>query len=204
MVYIKTSNLTHGFQGDRKASVRFYKLWAPLYDLTVRLDPAYKRNLVQMIKQVVQATDCVLEIGCGTGLGTVAAAEIAKEIVALDPSPAMLDKLARKLRRGNIRNVEVRKAYFPDGLEVGETYECIITSFMLAHLSPEARPIAIKSMFEHLTSGGRIGLFEAQGEIAPTFQTKKEIETNLLGAGFDSISIEDVSDIYRIATAVKR
>ncbi len=64
--------------------------------------------------------------------------------------------------------------------------------------------IAIMSMFEHLKSGGRIGLFEAQGEIAPTFQTKKEIETNLLNAGFDDISIDDVSDIYRMATAAKR
>jgi len=63
--------------------------------------------------------------------------------------------------------------------------------------------VAIMSMFDHLKSGGRIGLFEAQGEIAPTFQAKKEIETNLLEAGFDDISIEDVSDIYRVVTAVR-
>jgi ubiquinone/menaquinone biosynthesis C-methylase UbiE len=203
-VYIKTTNLTHGYQEDRKAQDRFYKLWVPLYDLSVCLDPAYKRNLLHMIMHVVRASDRVLDVGCGTGIGTLAAAKIAKTVVALDPSQAMLNKLARKLRRENIRNVKIENRYFPEGMEKGRTFESVITSFMLAHLNQEARRAAIMSMFEYLTSGGRIGLFEAQGEIAPTFQTKKEIETNLLDAGFDDISIEDVSDIYRIATAVKQ
>ena len=156
-----------------------------------------------MVMLVVRQSDSVLDAGCGTGIGTLAAARIAKEVVALDPSQAMLNKLDRRLRRENIQNVEIRNGYFPDGVEKGETYQSVITSFMLAHLNPEARRVAIMSMFEHLKSGGRIGLFEAQGKIAPTFQTKKEIETNLLEAGFDDISIEDVSDIYRVATAVK-
>jgi ubiquinone/menaquinone biosynthesis C-methylase UbiE len=201
--YIKTTSLTHRYQGRPKALGRFYKLWAPLYDLSVWLDPAYKRNLLHMVMLVVRRSDSVLDAGCGTGIGTLAAARIAKEVVALDPSQAMLNKLARKLRRENIQNVEIRNGYFPDGVEKGETYQSVITSFMLAHLNPEARRVAFMSMFDHLKSGGRIGLFEAQGEIAPTFQTKKEIETNLLEAGFDDISIEDVSDIYRVATAVK-
>jgi len=203
-IYMKTTNLTHGCQQNRKAAGWLYKLWAPVYDLSVRLDPAYRRNLLHMVEHVVRVSDRVLDVGCGTGLGTVAAANNAKEVVALDPSRAMLGKLAKKLKRANIANVEMRNGYFPDGLEQGKTYECIITSFMLAHLTPEARCAAIMSMFERLTSGGRIGLFGAQDEIAPAFQTKEEVETNLLEAGFDNICIEDVSDIYRIATAVKR
>ncbi len=201
---MKTTNLTHGYQQNRKAAGWLYKLWAPVYDLSVGLDPAYRRNLMGMVEGVVGVSDRVLDVGCGTGLGTVAAANNAKEVVALDPSQAMLDRLGRKLKREKIGNVEIRKGYFPDGLEEGKSYECIIASFMLAHLSPEARRVAIRAMFERLTSGGRIGLFGAQGEIAPAFQTKKELETNLVEAGFDNISIEDVSDIYRIATAVKR
>jgi ubiquinone/menaquinone biosynthesis C-methylase UbiE len=157
-----------------------------------------------MVQQVVQASDCVLEVGPGTGLGTLAAAKIAKQVVAVDPSQAMLDILTNKLRRENIHNVEIRKGYFPDTLEAGKTYGCVITSFMLAHLTKEQRTRAIKAMFDVLKPAGRIGLFGAQGEIAPTFQTKKEIEINLQQAGFDDIHIEDVSDIYRIATAVKQ
>jgi len=202
--YIRTTNLTHGFQENRTALDSFYKLWAPLYDLSVSLDSGYKRNLSRMVKRVVQASDCVLDVGCGTGLATLAAAKNAKEVVALDPSQAMLDKLAKKIGREKLRNVEVRNGFFPEGLEKGKTYDSVITSFMLAHLSPETRRAAVNSMFDLLAPGGRIGLFEAQGEIAPTFQTKKEIRTNLLESGFGDIGIEDVSDIYRIATAVKR
>jgi hypothetical protein len=45
--YIKTTDLTHGYQGSVPARLlRFYALWAPIYDLTVRLDPAYPRNAI--------------------------------------------------------------------------------------------------------------------------------------------------------------
>jgi hypothetical protein len=58
-------------------------------------------------------------------------------------------------------------------------------------------------MFEILETNGEIGLFSAQGEIAPTFQTKEEIENNLSSAGFRKIIIRDTDDIYRISTAEK-
>jgi len=121
--YIRTTNLTHGFQENRTALDSFYKLWAPLYDLSVSLDSGYKRNLSRMVKRVVQASDCVLDVGCGTGLATLAAAKNAKEVVALDPSQAMRDKLAKKIGREKLRNVEVRNGFFPEGLEKGKTYE---------------------------------------------------------------------------------
>ncbi len=41
VAYIKTTDLTHGYQGSAPATLlRFYKLWAPIYGLTVGLDPA--------------------------------------------------------------------------------------------------------------------------------------------------------------------
>lgn len=37
ILYIRTTDLTHGFQGrGGEALRRFYALWAPLYDLTIR------------------------------------------------------------------------------------------------------------------------------------------------------------------------
>ena len=74
---------------------------------------------------------------------------------------------------------------------------------MLAHLGKEKRTQAIKAMFDILEPTGKIGLFSAQGEIAPTFQTKEEIEKNLSSAGFGNIIIKDINTIYRISTAKK-
>jgi hypothetical protein len=46
MAYIQTADLTHGYQGSVPAELlRFYWLWAPIYDLTVCLDPAYPRSI---------------------------------------------------------------------------------------------------------------------------------------------------------------
>ena len=54
MAYIRTTDLTHGYQGSAPPSLlHFYRLWAPIYDLTVRLDPAYLRSLKRMVELVV-------------------------------------------------------------------------------------------------------------------------------------------------------
>jgi len=70
-LYIKTTDLTHGFQGELEKIVSFYKLWAFFYDFSVKLDPAFSRELKNMIDSVVKETDVVLDIGCGTKLGNI-------------------------------------------------------------------------------------------------------------------------------------
>ena len=115
----------------------------------------------------------------------------------------MLAKLYKRIRRQHLENVEVRQGYFPDVLVPGESFDSVISSFMLAHLGPKERAGAIFEMFHCLKQGGRLGLFAAQGEIAPTFQTKDEMEEQLLAVGFADIEITDMWDIYRATTAAR-
>ena len=203
-IYIQTTNLTHGYQGKEKAKlISFYKLWSPLYDISIKLDPAYHRNLKKMITSVVMPGDSTLDIGCGTGLGAIYAATIAQKVVGIDISTDMLDRLKRKTKKQKISNIDIRKGFFPQAIKNEEKFKSIISSFMLAHLGKEQRTQAIKAMFDRLEPKGRIGLFSARGEIASTFQTKEEIITDLSSAGFVNILVEDVDDIYRIATALR-
>jgi len=60
-LYIGTTNTTHDHQGQPEKQLALYKLWSPLYDLSLKLDPGYA---------VVQDEDTVLDIGCDTGLAT--------------------------------------------------------------------------------------------------------------------------------------
>lgn len=58
-------------------------------------------------------------------------------------------------------------------------------------------------MFHCLKPGGRLGLFAARGEIAPTFQTRGEVEECLLAAGFGRPEVMDLSDIHRVTIATR-
>jgi cyclopropane fatty-acyl-phospholipid synthase-like methyltransferase len=156
-----------------------------------------------MVASVVRPGDTTLDVGSGTGLGTVYAASIAARVVAIDPSKEMGARLHKKIRSRNLENVEVRHGYFPDALLPGESFDSVISSFMLAHLEPEERARAIIAMFHCLKRGGRLGFFSAQGEVAPTFQTRAEVEEHLSVAGFAKCEARDLSDIYRIATAMR-
>ena len=54
--YIKITDMTHGFQSKPVSKfLLFYRWWAPFYDLSVKLDPAYCRHLHQMIDTVVES-----------------------------------------------------------------------------------------------------------------------------------------------------
>lgn len=205
ILYLRSTDYTHGYQESGAAQLlKFYRLWAPFYDLSVRLDPAYLRQLKNMVDSTVRPGDITIDIGCGTGLSTIYAASIAKKVTGVDPSHNMLAKLAKKIRKRNIKNIEIKYGYFPNVLKKQEKFDTVISSFMLAHLSPEERKHLIADTFACLKSGGRLGLFSAQGEIASTFPTGEEIKENLSLAGFQDIKVNDVSDIYRISTAVKR
>jgi len=156
-----------------------------------------------MIDAVVAPDNITLDVGCGTGLSTIYAAKIADEVVGIDPSTDMLNKLKKKIKKHQITNIDLRKGFFPEAIKAEEKFQSIISSFMLAHLNTKQQTSMIKDMFKHLESKGKIGLFSAQDEVASTFQTKEEIENNLASAGFRDIVIQDIDDIYRISTAIK-
>ncbi len=203
-LYIKTTDYSHGFQGERAEKIiSFYKLWSLFYEFSVKLDPAYARELQNMIEAVVQDNDIVLDIGCGTGLGTIPASKITKKVIGIDFSFEMISKLNKNIRCNNIENIELINGEFPDAVPNGIKFNSIISSFTMVHFAPERRIMLYKNMYNSLENNGRLGLFSAQGEIAPAFEKRKEIESNLESAGFHEIKISDVSDIYRIVEAKK-
>lgn len=203
-LFIKTTYFTHGFQEKpRKKVLNFYKLWALGYDFSVKLDPAYPREMKRMIDSVVKQGDVVLDIGCGTGLGTVHASKIAKKVIGIDLSTDMTDKLKKKIHHKKIENIEIIVGSFPESLPQEAKFDSVISSFTIVHFPIEQRGIIYEHIFNHLISNGKIGLFSAQGEVASTFETKPEIINNLKSVGFQKLEIEDVFDIYRIVRADK-
>ncbi|MCD6459970.1 class I SAM-dependent methyltransferase [bacterium] len=202
-LYIKTTNFTRSYQGRDKKLVSFYKLWSFCYDISVGLDPAFGREMKKMIDSAVRRGNFVLDIGCGTGISTIYASKIANKVIGIDFSSDMIGKLKQKINEGGITNIELITGRFPEIFPKTLRFTSIISSFAIVHFPPEERKTIYKQIFDLLENNGRIGLFSAQGEIAPSFETKNEIINNLESVGFKNIHNSDVSDIYRIITAEK-
>ena len=203
-LYIKSTDFTHSYQGKVRKLISFYKLWSYCYDLSVGLDPAFRRQMKKMISMTVKPGDTTLDIGCGTGISTFYASEIGKNIIGIDLSADMLRKLEKKISQEKSTNIEVLHGSFPEALPQGIKFDSIISSFAIVHFTPEQRKSIYKQIYDILLDGGRLGLFSAQGEIASSFETKNEIADNLALAGFKKIEIDDVSDIYRTVRAEKQ
>ncbi len=202
-IYIKSTNLTHGYQGQGKKLVSFYRVWSSCYDFSVKLDPAFRREMREMIGLTVKPGDTTLDIGCGTGISTFYASETADKVIGIDMSADMIRKLKQKISRRKSVNIEVVHGSFPEALPPNSTFDSIISSFAIVHFTPEERKNVYQRIYDILLSNGRLGLFSAQGEIAPSFETKDELLGNLESAGFKNIKIDDVSDIYRIVRVEK-
>ncbi len=203
-LYIKSTDFTQSYQGKDNKLVGFYKVWSYCYDFSVRLDPAFAGNMKTMIGLSVKPGDSTLDIGCGTGISTFYAAEIADKVIGIDLSAEMTRKLEKKISWRKSDKIEIITGRFPEALPPDIKFDSIISSFAIVHFTPEQRKRLYKQIYDLLPGGGRLGLFSAQGEIASSFETKNEIINNLESAGFIKIETYDVSGIYRIITAEKQ
>lgn len=173
------------------------------YDFSVALDPAFRDGMKKMIVQTVKASDHTLDIGCGTGISSFYAAAIARQVTAIDPSADMLAKFEKKLTSRQPSNIQLIHGSFPQGMPKNVTYDSIVTSFAIVHFTPEQRKTVYKDIYDLLATGGKLGMFAAQGEIASSFETKEEVEANLIAASFQKVETIDLSDVYRIVSAEK-
>ncbi|HLX12899.1 MAG TPA: class I SAM-dependent methyltransferase [Bacteroidota bacterium] len=89
-----------------------YKLWAATYD--DGFNPARDLDAVVVKKLFRNARlGMVLEFGCGTGKNTRVYARIARHLLALDSSAAMLEQATKNVRQTNIEfhRADIRKRW---------------------------------------------------------------------------------------------
>jgi SAM-dependent methyltransferase len=102
---------------------------------------------------LVEGARTVLDLGCGTGIFSVALAARGASVVGVDPAEAMLD-LARA-RPGGDRVTWVRFA--AQGLDLGRRFEAVV---MTGHafqclLTADDRAAVLATIARHLAPGGR-------------------------------------------------
>ena len=157
-LYVRTTNLTDGYQGQPDRQSTLYRLWAPLYELSLRIDPGYAAGIRRMVDSVVQSNDTVLDIGCGTGLATIYAAHDAERVVGIDPSLEMLARLRFKIDSQKVADIDLVEGSFSGALGCATLYDVVVSSFAIVHFERDRRGAFYREAYKHLVDGGRAGL----------------------------------------------
>jgi ubiquinone/menaquinone biosynthesis C-methylase UbiE len=140
----------------------------------------------------------VLDVGAGTGFLTEGAAKIARKVIALDFSEAMITEARTKLSRSNVEfkigNVE--DIPLPDS-----SIDAVIGNMVLHHCpSPES---AVRQMARVLVPGGRLVLSDLQEHSYESLRKEHAdlwmgfkmdyVRETLQKAGLDDVSVEALS-----------
>lgn len=140
----------------------------------------------------------VLDVGAGTGFLTEGAAKIARKVIALDFSEAMMSEARAKLGQGNIEfkigNVE--QIPLPNA-----SVDAVIGNMVLHHCpSPEA---AVREMARVLVPGGRLVLSDLQEHSYESLRKEHAdlwmgfkmdyVRMTLQKSGLEGVSVEGLS-----------
>lgn len=136
----------------------------PLYDPLVKLlggDRARRKLLDQV---VIQGSQRILDIGCGTGSLVVLIKRLHPdaEVVGLDPDPKALVRGGRKARQAAV------SARFDEGFSdqlpyPDSSFHQVFSSFMFHHLERTAKEKTLREVARVLRPGGRLHLLDFEG-----------------------------------------
>lgn len=139
---------------------------ARYFDRIALLIPGYVEISDKIVQLVDKKSHCaVLDVGAGTGSIALKLSDSVSEIVAVDNSEEMLEKIRDKIKNKNRSNIRVVKKditswefLWPDSDPV--LTECaftsIVCSFVLHHLNDKWKKIVLEKMRESFKPNGRI------------------------------------------------
>lgn len=154
-----------------------FNLWANDYDQTVQLSEesdaypfaGYKEILNTIYNEVMQADQAnVLDIGFGTGVLTSKLYEAGHSIKGIDFSNEMIRISQLKMPYAQLIEWDLTNG-LPEHLKE-ETYDYIVSTYTLHHLTDDEKVQLIKELFPLLSDNGKILI----GDVA--FKNRENLE----------------------------
>ncbi len=132
---------------------------APVYDRicsTFGLGLAFRETTLRYA--ALKPGERVLDVGCGTGVLTRLAAEVVGEkgkAVGIDPAPKMIS-IAIENAANERSQAEFRVAVIENLPFENDSFDCVLSSFMIHHLPPDLKLTGLTEVYRVLKPGGRL------------------------------------------------
>jgi putative AdoMet-dependent methyltransferase len=126
------------------------------YDRNQSRDPAADRALAASLR--LDPSRSLLDLGCGTGQFACEAARLAREVVAVDVSPAMLAFARNRAGNEKLGNLRFIHAGFLSYEHEGAAVDVAVSKFALHHLPDFWKAVALRRMHGWIKPGGLLFL----------------------------------------------
>ncbi len=210
----------HPQPGGRPRSVLAWR-FPGLYDLYFRLSPVAPRlrkreiaTVFDAVGGVARSDDRVVELGSGPGTYTRLLAPRVHSVTAYDLEPRMAERLAARMRREGIANVDARVGTLPDGVPTDRAADGVLAAGVLDYADDLARWLAACAQtakpggwfvftvpFDRgLPRAATLGEGWLAGRVTP--RSEAETRTAAAKAGLDLLALERVEYAGRIYTLV--
>ena len=151
-------------EAERLLSSAPWDRMASRYD-DLESSPFYRRELEEVLETlkargVLGPEIRVLDVASGTGPYAVRMAPHVREVLCLDISKAMLERLEEKVRRSGIRNVQTLLADWREWDPGEEAWDLVFASMTPLFRSPESVRKMLRASRRHLVLRGWAGVRE--------------------------------------------
>jgi ubiquinone/menaquinone biosynthesis C-methylase UbiE len=145
----------------------------------------------------IKPGDSVLEVGCGTGTLTLAAKKQAGptgEVFGIDLIPGMIEASQRKAAAAN-EEITFQEGSVSAIPFAENTFDVVMCSFMIFHMSDETRSKGIQEIFRVLKPNGRLFVLDLA---LPQQPFQKAIAKTIMGFMFDH-KLEELFPLMKAA-----
>ena len=136
------------------------------YDAKQRYDPT--ADVAALVDRGLGPSSVLLDMGCGTGTFTLAAAPLCSRVVAVDVSQPMLDRLVERAVERDLDNIEPVRAGFLSYVHQGAPADVVFTRNVLHQLPDFWKGVALSRLAGSTAPGGLLWLKDLEYAFEPS------------------------------------